>query len=289
MKIGAHVSIAGGLEKAPIRAHSLGCECFQIFSRSPRGGRAQELTPDKVNAFLTECRRLGLSSYHIHVPYYTNLASPSPDVRRSSIEVVREEMLRASAIGARGVVLHPGSPMGKGRSEGLRLVVEAVREILSGGLYSPLLLIENTAGQGEIIGDTFEEIAAILDGAKSDGVGVCLDTAHLFASGYDIKSEGGFGEVLAKFDATLGLEHLRLIHANDSKVGLGGRRDRHEHIGHGTIGIDGFRRILSDPRISHIDIIVETDPGRSPEDGALLAKDVMILKNLRDAAPLCTD
>ncbi|MEM4408919.1 MAG: TIM barrel protein, partial [Candidatus Caldarchaeum sp.] len=133
MKIGAHVSIAGGLERAPLRAHRAGCECFQIFSRSPRGGKAPELTPDKVRAFLDEYNRVGLSSYHIHVPYYTNLASPSPEVRNSSIEVVREEMTRASTIGATSVVLHPGSPRGKERGEGLRLVVEAVREILSGG------------------------------------------------------------------------------------------------------------------------------------------------------------
>ena len=282
MNIGAHVSIAGGIFKAPKRAHDLGCECFQIFSRSPRGGKAPVLSDDIVERFHSECSLYGLDNYYIHVPYYTNLASDDKSIRSTSIAITAEELERADAIRAKSIVLHPGSARDRGKRESVLKVAEGINAILSSARYSALLLIENTAGQGAVIGDTFEELAEILDAVDNPGIGVCLDTAHLLASGYDIRTPEGVADVINRFDRTVGLERLKLIHANDSKVGLGERKDRHEHIGNGKIGLEGFMALVRSTLLSGIDIVVETEPGKGADGLDLLKEDIEKLQGMRD-------
>ena len=275
MHIGAHVSIAGGIHKAPKRAHETGCECLQIFSRSPRGGKAPPLTEEVVRGFKEECENHGIRNSYIHVPYYINLASEKKELWENSASIIAEDLQRGTELGVHSVVFHPGSARDGSREEAVERVVEGVRHIVESAEFTPYLLIENTAGQGTIIGDTFEELALILNRVEHPNVGICLDTAHLLASGYDIRTIEAFDEVLDHFDTVVGLEKLKLFHANDSKVGLGERKDRHEHIGRGKIGLEGFRALVTAERLRGIDVVVETTP-----DG--LAEDVSTLKGLRE-------
>jgi deoxyribonuclease-4 len=276
MKFGAHVSIAGGIDKAPERAHTLGCECFQIFTRSPRGGKPPALGKSLVDSFLKSCSSYGLSDYYIHTPYYINLASEKKELRRSSAAIIREELERGSMLGAKYVMTHLGSSKGIDRAIAVGRVIEGIAGILAGsdGLSTELLL-ENTAGQGETIGDTFEELARILDEVGSPRLGVCIDTAHLIASGYDIRTESSLGGTLDALRSVIDPVRVKLIHGNDSKAGLGEKKDRHEHIGKGKIGEEGFKAVLGDPVLNKLDMIVEIPPEE-------VAPDIEILKRMRD-------
>lgn len=275
MKFGAHVSIAGGIDKAPERAHALGCECFQIFTRSPRGGKPPALSGDLVDSFLESCALYKLPDYYIHTPYYINLASEKKELRRSSAAIIREELERGSVIAAKYVMTHLGSSKGMDRAKAVDMVTEGIASILedSDGLSTELLL-ENTAGQGETIGDTFEELARILAGVGNPRLGICLDTAHLLASGYDIRTKSSLVETLAAFSAVINLDRVKLIHGNDSKAGLGEKKDRHEHIGKGKIGKDGFEAVLANPALENLDMIVELPPEE-------VAPDIELLKHMR--------
>jgi len=275
MKFGAHVSIAGGINKAPQRAHNLGCECFQTFSRSPRGGKPPELNGRIIELFLSECVKYNIDEYYIHTPYYINLCSENKELRNSSIAIIKEELERGSILGAKYVMTHLGSSKGVGREKAVRLIVKGLKKIIDSANFSTQLLMENTAGQGATIGDNFEELAEILDGVKDSDIGICIDTAHLFASGYDFRTEGKFKETLRILSATIGIEKIKLFHGNDSKVGLGERKDRHEHIGKGKIGIKGFKNIIKHPLLKNINMIVETSPEK-------VGADIEALKNLRD-------
>lgn len=276
MKFGVHVSIAGGIDKAPGRAHAIGCECFQIFTRSPRGGKPPVLNKALINSFLKSCSSYGFSDYYIHTPYYINLASGNKKLRRSSIAVIREELERGSLIGAKYVMTHLGSSKGIDRAEAVDRVIEGIAEILngSGGLMTELLL-ENAAGQGETIGDTFEELARILDDVGHPRLGICLDTAHLIASGYDIRTEASLGSTIDALSAVIEPGRIKLLHGNDSKAGLGDKKDRHEHIGKGKIGKEGFKAVLSNPVFTSLDMIVEITPEEA-------APDIELLKRIRD-------
>lgn len=267
MKIGAHVSIAGGIDKAPKRAMEFGCECFQIFTRSPRGGKAPALDPQLIKRFWSECGKYGMPDYYIHIPYYLNLASDDSEIYESSLSLVTQELERADAIRAKYVVLHPGSAGNLEIKDALDKVVDGLCSVYGGREDgASKLLIENTAGQGKVIGRSFEELAEIIEGVNNTELGVCLDTAHLFASGFDIRDSKGIESVLDEFDSIVGIERLKLIHANDSKVDIGERKDRHEHIGKGKLGLDAFRGLLRSPRLKGIDLIVETPPERVGED-----------------------
>lgn len=273
MKFGCHVSIAGGIDKAPERAHALGCECFQIFTRSPRGGKAPALHKELIGSFLESCSAYGLPDYYIHTPYYINLASEKPELRRSSVAIIREELERGTLIGARYVMTHLGSSKGIDRAEAVGRVVEGVAEILkdSDGL-STRLLLENTAGQGETIGDSFGELARILNEVGSPGLGVCLDTAHLLASGYDIRTPSALNKTLDEFSSLIDPGRIKLLHGNDSKIPLGEKKDRHEHIGKGKIGAAGFKAIVNHPALKDLDMIVEIPPEEVQVDIELLKK-----------------
>lgn len=275
MQIGAHVSTAGGLAEAPARAQALGCECCQIFSRSPRGGAAPALTVESIKQFQQAMATAGQSACYIHTPYYINLASLDERIRGNSIRIIREELERASALGAAAVMTHLGSAKEAGEAEGQRLVVDAVKKILQGYTGAAHFLIELSAGAGAVIGDTFEEVAAIIKQSGHEEIGVCYDTQHTFASGYDIRTPIAARATFDAFDNILGLKRLRLFHVNDSMVEFNTHKDRHEHIGQGKIGLDGFKALMADLRLKQCDLILETE-----SDG--IVEDIVVLKKIRE-------
>lgn len=271
-RIGAHISIAGGVFNAPLRAQEEGCETFQCFTRSPQGGPAPQLTDEIVSTFRRNMARAAMDRFYIHAPYYINLASLVSRIRHSSIRVIREELERGSVLGARYVMFHPGSYTDQKLSEAVAKVRTALRDILSGYSGSCELLIEISAGSGNVLGDTFEEVADMMaDIRTTKGFGgVCFDTCHAFASGYDFRTAATVADTLRTFDHVIGLEWLKMTHVNDSKAELGGRKDRHEHIGAGHIGSEGLSHILSSTAFSGIDWILETETeGRNADIGAL--------------------
>ena len=271
MKIGAHVSIAGGIDNAPGRAAELGCEVFQIFSRSPQGGPAPKLTSELVDNFLNECEKYKISEWVVHTPYYINLANAKEATRKNSARIIREELERASVIGAAYVMTHIGSSREVGPEEGLKLCVEGVKRIMDGYDGSAKFLIEIAAGSGHVIGGTFEEIAEIIKKSKAD-VEVCFDTQHAFGAGYDLSTKAGVKKTLDHFDATVGLDKLKISHCNDSKVELGSQKDRHEHIGEGFIGTKGFEAWFADKRTKNINLYIETKHDAVDTDIKLLKK-----------------
>ncbi|MGB7293500.1 MAG: deoxyribonuclease IV [Thermodesulfobacteriota bacterium] len=266
MKFGAHVSIAGGIEKAPQRAHEVGCECFQMFTRSPRGGNPPPLDKKTVESFLRVCSRCAFRDYYIHTPYYINLASEDKNIRSSSIAIIKEELKRGDVIGATYVMTHMGSAKEMGSEKAISRVVEGLKIVLERSNYKTKLLLENSAGQGMTIGKTFGELYEILEKVGNSELGVCLDTAHLLAAGYDIRTKNALNKVIREFTSMIGLDRLKLLHGNDSKIRLGGKKDRHEHIGEGFIGLTGFRNIVNNPNLKSIDLIVETPLERIDDD-----------------------
>lgn len=275
MNIGAHVSIAGGIENAPINAHQAGCECFQMFSRSPRGGQAPELTPDVVKKFKDNCKKYKLANYYIHTPYYINLASTNNRIKYGSIKVIREDLERGSVLGAKYVMTHLGSAKDVGEKKGTAMVIEGLKKVLAGYAGSTKFLIEMSAGAGAIIGDSFKEIKAIVKSVGPKIAGVCFDTCHAFASGYDLRNKKAIDQTLKDFDNTLGLSKLKLIHINDSASDFNSHIDRHAHIGMGKIGRAGLAEFVNHSKLKNIDAILET-PGDGRQD------DVKVLKRLRN-------
>ena len=276
MKFGAHVSIAGGIENAPLRARELGCECFQMFTRSPRGGRPPELEGSLLEAFFRNCGEVVISDYYVHTPYFINLASGKEDLRGKSVDLVREELERSSALGVKYMMTHIGSAKGIQRDVAIDNVVDSLSRVLRDYSGETQLLLENTAGQGHTIGVSFEEISLILERTTHGDLGVCIDTAHMFASGYDIRSSEGVEELVECINTVFAPGTVKLVHANDSKAEFNSHKDRHEHPGQGEIGIDCFRSMIENPFFENLDMIVEMPP---PE----VAKDVELLKRLRDA------
>lgn len=284
MLFGSHVSIAGGLMNAPDNAHKVGCECFQIFSRSPRGGKPPEITEEVKTEFLARCKKYKFLDWYIHTPYFINFASIKKPIRWGSINVVREELERGSQIGAKAVMTHLGSAKDYGREKAVEKVVRAVHHVLEGYTGSTLFLLEQSAGAGDIIGGKLEELAYILKGAEKidknyrNQLGICLDTCHAFAMGYDISAKSQVEKFIKSFDKIIGLDRLKLIHANDSMFGLGEHRDRHIHIGEGKIGLKGFEALVQHKALKGINMILET-PKDTPVDDP---KNLGILKKLRE-------
>ncbi|MEK7516074.1 MAG: deoxyribonuclease IV [Patescibacteria group bacterium] len=276
MKFGAHVSASGGLWNAPEAAAALGCECFQFFTRSPQGGTPAPITAETISRFKDACARFGFSEWYVHAPYFINLASAEERIRVGSIRVLREELARATKLGVKYLMTHLGSAKDVGKEAGVALVVSGITKILEGYNGSCQFLIEVSAGAGAVIGDRFEEIAEIVTAVEANGhaIGICFDTQHAFASGYDLRTPEALDETLAAFDRTVGLRRLKMSHCNDSKVELGARKDRHEHIGAGAIGLEGFRLLVNHPKLADVNLIIET-----PFEGQL--KDLENLKALR--------
>ncbi len=252
LRIGIHTSIAGSYLNALESARKLGCNALQIFSASPRmwqGGPARIPEVD-ASAFRARREELGLGPLAIHANYLINLAASQPMLRTRSIQAFHDEIVRAVALGADFLVVHPGSRGEAAPEQAVATIIESVkqaaRHVPLGGLQ---ILIENTAGMGTALGSRLEEVADIVSGLAGLPAGACLDTAHLFAAGYDIKSESGLSSTIELIDQTIGLDRVPVFHVNDSKIPLGGRVDRHEHIGQGKIGAQAFERILTHPRL----------------------------------------
>lgn len=267
MKFGAHISASGGIQNLPKRANDIGAETFQFFSRSPRGGKAPILAKEAITTLQQECATLKIINYYIHGPYYINLASPKKTLVNNSIRVLREELERGSLIGAAGMIFHMGSARETTKEKAMQQVIEAIKTILNDYQGSCMLLIENSAGAGEIIGDTFEEIGSILKNLQNEGytLGVCLDTQHMFASGYDLRTKKAVQHTFEEIQQHIGWKNVKVLHANDSKSDCGSHKDRHEHIGKGTIGTNGFKALLTQQEIQQMDIIIET-PKKNPSD-----------------------
>ncbi|MBI5728827.1 MAG: deoxyribonuclease IV [Candidatus Magasanikbacteria bacterium] len=274
MFFGAHVSFAGGIFNAPLNAAHLGCEVFQMFSRSPQGGSVPPITPEIIKLFRQNIELCSQREWYIHTPYFINFASANNRIYYGSISVIRQELERGSLIGARYVMAHLGSYKDLGQKEGDKKVVAGLAEALKGYKGTTELLIEISAGAGAVIGDMFEEVAEILDAPKLKKypMGVCFDTAHAFASGYDLRTPEAVAATFKKFDQTIGLKRLKMFHCNDSKADLNEHKDRHEHIGRGHIGEDGFRALLAHKAVQNLSFICETEHDFVREDLALLKK-----------------
>lgn len=268
MRVGVHTSIAGAVENAAHRAKRIGCDTFQMFSANPRGWSTLDPAPEECARFRAARAAYGLSPLVIHDNYLINLASADPVIREKSVAAFRREIQRAVSLGADYLVTHPGSAKGTSVSAAIATCINSLRQAGKGLRLNGLsILIENTAGQGSAIGRTFEEVAKIVAGAGKDlPVGACIDTAHSFEAGYPIHTARGLAEAVKRLESTVGLGRLHLIHANDSKTAFSSHADRHEHIGKGQIGVEGFRRIVRHPKLRCIPFICETPIDRPGDD-----------------------
>jgi len=275
MLFGAHVSMVGGIDKAPERAAEIGCEVFQIFSRPPQGGNAVDIDEALAERFQANLKKYDQKEFHIHAPYIINLASIDGRIRGNSIRLIREDLARGSLLGVKYVMTHLGSAKELDRETANKMVAENLKKIFDKD-YKASLLTEMSAGAGNIIGSTFEDLAYFVGELKDHNVGVCLDTAHMFASGYDLRNKEAVKATFDKFEKIVGFKHLKLIHLNDSKVDFGSRKDRHEHIGDGKIGLEGFKALVTEKRLRDINMICETESDK-------VARDIKILKKMRGA------
>jgi deoxyribonuclease IV len=256
--LGAHVSIAGGTSKAPPRAKAIGATAMQIFTKMASRWAERVCEEEECTAFLTELGETGVRETNAHDSYLINLASPDPVLRQRSIDSFIGELQRCTALELKFLVSHPGNFMDE-RSSGLERNAEAIGIALERAPGETMLLMEMTAGAGTVLGSSFEEMAKLIEMIPlpyRKRVGVCVDTAHIFAAGYDIVND--YDGVWARFDDVIGRSRLRLMHLNDSKVPLGSRKDRHELIGEGAIGEGAFRSIMNDPRLASVGKVIET-------------------------------
>jgi deoxyribonuclease-4 len=259
IRLGMHVSITGTIDRAADRAREIECDTFQMFTRNPRGWKFKKLSPDETKEFRRKVESYNLKPVVAHMPYLPNLSSPRKVIYNKSVKSLSTELERCAILGIPYIVTHLGSHLGKGPEIGLERIVTAVNETISKNNGNVMLLLENTAGTKNSMGSTFEEIGRILKGLKNRRrVGVCFDTAHAFAAGYDLRTAEKVNETFAKFDEILGLGLLKVIHLNDSKGELGSNRDRHEHIGMGHIGEEGFRAIFRHEALRDLPFIMET-------------------------------
>jgi deoxyribonuclease IV len=279
-RIGIHTSTAGGVEMAAERAYRLGANTFQIFSSSPRQWQPYSLSASQCDAMRGLRDKYGIGPVAIHSSYLVNLASATPEFHRKSIAAFRGELERALVLCAEYLVLHPGSFRGRSREEGLELVARSIAEAAEGlelEKSNLRVLIENTAGSEFSLGGSFDQVAHLLQYLRPVcPVGACIDTCHTHVSGYDIVSDAGWHETMQMLDETIGLNNVMVWHCNDAKDPRGSKRDRHEHIGKGTIGLEPFRRLLNDPRTEHAAFIAET-PIEEPGDDL---RNIEVLKSL---------
>lgn len=261
LAFGSHMSASGGVDLALVRAEELALESCQIFSKNERQWKAKPLDPAVVERFRSETERTGITKLVVHDSYLINLASPKPDIREKSLAAFREELERCDTLGIPYLVTHPGAHTGSGFGAGIHQFADSLNEIY-GSMpdTQALTLLETTAGQGTSLGRSFSEIAAIIERVEDkDRVGVCLDTCHVFAAGYDFRTPELYATMMEEFDSAIGLDRLKVIHLNDSKFPLGSYRDRHDHIGAGEIGLEGFRQFVNDSRLADIPGILETE------------------------------
>ncbi len=262
-RLGAHMSIAGGVGRAVDRGVEVGCDTIQIFTKNSNQWRARPISDEEVAGFKEKLEESGIDPVVAHDSYLINLASPDPGLLERSRNAFLEEMNRAEALGIPYLVMHPGSHKGSGVDVGLRTIAESFDRLHEQTVgFRLMVLLETTAGQGTNLGFTFEHLRRIIDMTAEGGrLGVCLDTCHAFTAGYDITSRNGYEKMWEEFDSEIGLDRLKVIHLNDSKKDLGSRVDRHEHIGKGTLGLEPFRMLVNDERLREIPMILETPKG----------------------------
>lgn len=259
--IGAHVSISGGVENAPLNAFKIGAKAFAMFVKNQRQWEAKPLTTESIYAFKKNCEQYGYLPDHIlpHDGYLINLGCPDKEMREKSRAAFIDEMQRCEQLGLNRLNFHPGSHLNKMSNEDcLKIIAESVNIALN-KTKGVCAVIENTAGQGSNLGHAFEQLKFIIDLIEDkDRAGVCIDTCHTYTAGYDIKTAAGFAQTMKQFEDIIGIRYLKGVHLNDTKKGFGTRVDRHDNIGDGFLGLDAFRNILKDPRFDNIPIVLET-------------------------------
>lgn len=275
--LGAHMSISGGIHLAPGRGVEVGCGVIQVFTQNSNQWRGKLVSDSDAILFREKWLESGLHEVVSHDIYLVNLASAPGEVREKSLAAFREEMERCSRLGIGKIVMHPGAHLGEGEDVGIKRICEAFDRLIEQVPdYTGKILLETTAGQGTNVGYRFEQLRAIMDGTSyPERFAVCYDTCHTFAAGYDITTPEGYKKIFEEFDRTIGLDRLHCFHVNDSKKGLNSRVDRHEHIGHGAMGLEGFRQLVNDPRFSLVPKVLETPKGDNNE------MDEINLKTLR--------
>ncbi len=277
MLFGAHESISGGVFNAIERGKTATCDTIQMFNKSNSQWRAKKLEQSELDKYFEMIEETGVTVSTSHSSYLINIASPDKELNEKSYKSLKEEMERCQTLKIPNLVMHPGSHVGTGEDGGIKRIVKTLsrlfKELNNNNVW---LLLETTAGQGSHLGYTFEQIAEMIDGVKKqDQIGVCLDTCHIFAAGYPISDPKEYKQTMKKFDDIIGIDKLKIIHMNDSKKEFGSRRDRHEHIGKGHIGIEAFRNIVNDKKLKNIPMILET-----PKEEEL-KEDIENLKVLR--------
>lgn len=275
--VGAHITIAAGYDQAISIAEDLGCSTLQIFTKSNRSWFGKKIDPQEIEKFYTALKNSSIKEVFVHCGYLVNLASKNEDIRKKSVQSLTEELMRCEELKIKYLVLHPGSHLGAGEQEGIQKIAFGLDEALSATQGNVMVLLETAAGQGSAVGATFESLKAIEDACTNKkNIGFCLDTCHIFAAGYDLRSKEVYEKTMNSFKKHIGLYKLKLIHLNDSKDVLGQKKDRHEFIGKGRIGKEGFRLILHDADLKKISKILET-PVEKMED---YKKDLMTLEEL---------
>jgi deoxyribonuclease-4 len=283
MILGAHISAAGGLHQAFARGEAVGCNTLQIFSKNERQWQAKPLTEEHIAQFKTEAARSGLGPLIVHASYLINLAAPGDELWERSIQACADELDRCAQLGIPFLVLHPGAHTGSGTEAGLRRVATAVNRLFEAGHGGNVkLLLETTAGQGTCLGGRLEELAEILDLLRHpEHVAICADTCHLFAAGYNLSTPEGYTATFDGMIELVGLDQIRAFHLNDSKGTLGSHLDRHEAIGEGQIGLEGFRQLINDSRFCGLPMVLETPKGK---DGAEDMRNLATLRGLYSGA-----
>lgn len=272
-RIGFHAPIAGGLQNALLKAQSLGADTVQMFSRNPRGWAARALTDEEIERFREVRAETGISPVVIHCNYLVNLASADETIREKSRRAFREELERGLALGADYLVVHPGSARGSCEGDAIAICAESLKVACRGlELEGFRILLENTAGQGECIGHRFEHLREIMERCTELHLGVCLDTAHAFTAGYDIRDEDGFAAAFESLDRNVGLENVRAVHFNDSRADYNSRVDRHWHIGLGHIGNDALQRVARHEGLRHAAFLLETPQDELGDDARNLER-----------------
>ena len=260
VRLGVHVSVAGGLDKAVDRAGERGCQAFQIFTTNPRSWRSKSITPESIDLFASRLKEYDIYPIVSHMPYLPNLASPREEVYDRSVQALTDELMRCRLLGISYIVTHLGSHLGAGMERGRDRIAEALMEAMSHSGGEAVILLENSAGTKNSMGSSFNDIASIIDSlpGQSSRLGVCLDTCHLFAAGYDLRTPPALDKTLEEFESCMDPKRLKLVHLNDCRGTLGSHLDRHEHIGLGQIGLEGFRSILCHPLLRERAMIMET-------------------------------
>ncbi len=285
LKLGVHVSISGGISSSVDNALKIGCSAFQIFTRSPRQWKTKELTPNETEMFKEKLDNssIGPESVVVHMPYLPNLSAPTSEMYEKSILVLTDEITRCNLLGIPYLVIHLGSHLGQGPKNGINQLVNACTKSLQSYSDQGLpknrvkILLENSAGQKNSIGSQIEEIQSIFNILGKNDYGLCIDTCHLFAAGYDLSSETGVSTLIEQIDSHLGTENIKIIHLNDSKGDLGSNLDRHYHIGLGKIGESGLRHLVNYKKLNKIPFIMETpiDAVRNDIDNIEFVRNVL--------------